>query len=185
MRLIPVAAAVLLALPGAALADTPLALLKAAMAERLAAMPDVARHKWNSGAAVEDRAQEARVVEGAVAAGQELGLAPEVVRSVAIAQIEAAKLVQSALIEQWQAEAAAKFTDVPDLAAVLRPAIGSATEAIIGNLKPAAPALRECAGAGELRAVPEALASYAAAWQVAADGVIAAQGGPARTACPG
>ncbi|WP_159716446.1 chorismate mutase family protein [Geminicoccus flavidas] len=185
MRLIPVVAAVLLILPGAALADTPLALLKAAMADRLAAMPDVARHKWNSGAAVEDRAQEARVVEGAVTAGRELGTAPEVVSKVATAQIEAAKLVQSSLIEQWRTEAAAEFTDVPDLASVLRPAIGGATQAIIGNLKQAEPALRECAGAGELRAVPEALAPYATAWQVAADGVIAAVGGPARTACPG
>jgi chorismate mutase len=174
-----------LALPDAALADAPLAQLKAAMAGRLAAMPDVARHKWNSGAAVEDRAQEARVVDGAVAAGQELDLAPDVVRGVAIAQIEAAKLVQSALIEQWRAEAAAKFADVPDLATALRPAIGSATQAIVGNLKQAEPALQECPGAGELRAVPQSLASYEGAWQVAADGVIAAVGGPARADCPG
>jgi len=186
MRPSPILVAmVLLAAPDAALADTPLAQLKAAMAERLAAMPDVARHKWNSGAAVEDLAQEARVVDGAVAAGAELGLVPDVVRSVAVAQIEAAKLVQSSLIEQWRAEAAAEFTDVPDLATVLRPAIGSATQAIVGNLKQAEPALQECPGASELRAVPQTLVSYEPAWQVAADGVIAAVGGPARTACPG
>jgi chorismate mutase-like protein len=177
------AAAIVLALPGGASAELLPTRLKNAMAERLAAMPDVARHKWNSGASVTDDAQEAKVIEKVVASGEELGLAPELVHQVALAQIEAAKIVQSALIEQWRAQAAPAFPDIPDLATVLRPTIAEATAGIVASLPEAMPALAECAGATDLRTAPSSLEAYAGAWAVAADGVVAAAGGPTRAFC--
>jgi chorismate mutase len=50
--------------PGLALsAGTALDTLLSLIGERLAVMPDVARHKYNSGAAVEDLPREAQVIE--------------------------------------------------------------------------------------------------------------------------
>lgn len=164
-------------------ADAPVMALKAAMVDRLGAMSDVAHYKWNARAAVEDRAQEAAVVAAAVGAAQETGLDAHVVRRAIEAQIDAAKQVQFAVTESLKARGAGRIEDVPDLDTSLRPRIGAATKAVVDNLAPALPSLRQCDMAAALRARPAALAAFPEAWDAAADGVIAAAGGPDRQAC--
>lgn len=165
-------------------ADDPVMALKAAMTDRLAAMPDVARHKWNAGAAVEDRAREEAVIAAAIEAGRDAGLDAQAVGQAITAQIEAAKLVQSALFDRWTIAGEGRFADVPDLGTELRPRISAATRAVVERLATALPDLAACAGASALRDRPDALAGFEAAWDVAADGVVAAAGGPSREACP-
>lgn len=148
--------------------------LREAMIERLGAMPDVARHKWNSHAAVEDPPREKLVVDAAIAEGQELGLAPSAVRAAVEAQIEAAKIIQAGLIARWSAEQASPFADVPDLATELRPRIQQATAEIVTGLAGSIDELGRCNVVRDLRVVPAALQAFPAAWAVAVDGVIAA-----------
>jgi len=165
-------------------ADTAVTTLKAAMEDRLAAMPDVARHKWNTGAAVEDRVQEAAVLTAAIDAGRRVGMEAETVRTAIESQIEAAKQIQAAVIVALQTAGSGPVAHVPDLASVLRPRIGAATTAVIETLPAAIPALRTCKGASALRSHPTTLAAFPQAWNVAADGVVAAIGGPGRANCP-
>lgn len=153
------------------------------MVDRLAAMPDVARHKWNIGAPVEDPVREQVVIEAAVREGEERGLAAETLRLAVAAQIEAAKTIQASLIGRWTEEQAGAFRDVPDLAAVLRPRIQEATQALVARFAAARMALRQCEAATALRALPPSLDDFPAAWNQAADGMIAAAGGPARRSC--
>src|SRR5918994_1952587 len=65
--------------PGFAVAaGTALDTLLSLIGERLAVMPDVARHKYNSGAAVEDLPREAQVIEAVTAQAVEAGLDKDV-----------------------------------------------------------------------------------------------------------
>lgn len=181
-------AALVAALPagcgGAHASDADVAALKTAMAARLAAMPDVAHHKWNAGTAVEDPVQEAAVLEAAIGAGRQAGLRAETVRQAMLAQIDAAKQVQSAVTNGLLSSGAGPLEDVPDLGTVLRPQIAAATASFIEALAAALADLKRCDAASALRFRPETLATYAEAWSTAAEGVIAAAGGPDRASCP-
>src|SRR4051794_6520287 len=76
--------------PGFALADgTALDTLLRLIGERLAVMPDVARHKYNSGAAVEDLPREAQVIEAVTAQAVEAGLDKDLAAKFFQAQIDA------------------------------------------------------------------------------------------------
>jgi len=168
----------------AAAADEPVLALRVAMVDRLTLMPDVARHKWNAGAAVADPPREEAVIAAAIAAGRDAGLGAEAVESAIRAQVDAARLVQAMLFDRWKGAGEGPFMEVPDLATVLRPRISAATAAVVDGLAGALPALAACAGASALREYPDALAGFEAAWDRAADGIIAAAGGPPPEACP-
>ena len=99
--------------PGAA--PTSLDALLELIGERLAVMPDVARHKYNSGAAVEDLTREAQVIEAVTTQGEAAGLDKDVAATFFQAQIDASKMIQAERIAVWKAEGRASFTDVPDL----------------------------------------------------------------------
>jgi chorismate mutase len=115
--------------------------------ERLAVMPDVARHKYNSGAAVEDLPREAQVIEAVTAQAVEAGLDKDLAAKFSQAQIDASKMIQSERIAGWKAENHAPFTDVPDLRTVIRPKLDALTPALIAALKDALPELK-LAGTG-------------------------------------
>lgn len=116
--------------------------------ERLAVMPDVARHKYNSGAAIEDLPREAQVIEAVTTQAVEAGLDKDLVAKFFQAQIDASKLIQSARIAAWKAEGHAPFTGVPDLKTVIRPKLDALTPAMLAALKDAFPELR-LSGTGE------------------------------------
>ena len=111
-------------------------------------MPDVARHKYNSGAAVEDLPREAQVIEAVTAQAVEAGLDKDLAAKFFQAQIDASKMIQSERIAAWKAENHAPFTDVPDLKTVIRPKLDALTPALLAALKDALPELK-LVGAGE------------------------------------
>ena len=83
--------------------------------ERLAVMPNVARHKYNSGARGRRSDPRSQVIEAVTAQAVEAGLDKEVAAKFFQAQIDASKMIQSERIAAWKAEGHAHFTDVPDL----------------------------------------------------------------------
>jgi chorismate mutase len=115
--------------------------------ERLAIMPDVARHKYNSGAAVEDLSREAQVIETVTAQAVEAGIDKDLATQFFQAQIDASKMIQSARIAAWKAENHEHFSDAPDLSTVIRPKLDALTPALLAALKDALPELK-LVGAG-------------------------------------
>ena len=96
---------------------------------RLAFMPMVAAAKERSGLAIEDPAQEQRVLETARARARELGLDPESVAALFRSQLAAGRAVQRAYLmtpapQRWAVEAAG-------LADQLRPALARVSDAIL------------------------------------------------------
>jgi chorismate mutase len=139
--------------PGFALAaGTALDTLLRLIGERLAVMPDVARHKYNSGAAGEDLPREAQVIEAVTAQAVEAGLDKDLAAKFFQAQIDASKMIQSERIAAWKAENHAPFTDVPDLKTVIRPKLDALTPAMLAALKDALPELTLGGTGGRLEA---------------------------------
>jgi serine protease Do len=83
------------------MADSVEAVLKL-MQQRLALMKDVAGAKWSAKLPVADPEREAELTDQLVKKGQELGLAPGVVRGFIAAQLEASRQVQEGFFEQWR-----------------------------------------------------------------------------------
>jgi len=118
--------------------DTLLALID----QRLAISEDVARSKWNSGAAVEDLARERDIVNAIGAQAVKYGLDPAFARAFFQAQIEASKVVQHTRLAQWRAANQAPFSNVPDLQRDIRPQLDRLTTELLTALAQALPALR-------------------------------------------
>lgn len=109
--------------------------------ERLSLMEDVAAYKWAHKLPVEDKARETNVIAAGQAAAVALGLAPESVAPFLQAQMEAAKTVQKAKINSWRRGRKRPPKRIPDLAKDLRPAISTATDALMRQLALARPQL--------------------------------------------
>jgi chorismate mutase len=105
-----------------------------ASAERLELAREVALAKWDSGGAVEDPARERQVLDGATAAGVRAGLPSELVMRFFSAQIEANKLVQYALLAEWQRQGNAPPHQPINLARDVRPKIDRIQELLIAAL---------------------------------------------------
>lgn len=124
------------------------------IAQRLALMPDVAKHKFNSGAAVEDLPREAQVLAQVTATAEAAGLPRAFAQRFFQAQIDAAKLLQQSRIDAWKAEGRGKFANVPDLATEIRPLLDGLTPRLIEALKKAHPALNSSAARERIAAYP-------------------------------
>lgn len=156
----------LLALAGAALPATAWQLAPAAstsaisieplrslMDQRLALMPDVARHKWNTGGAIDDLPREQKIIAALSAQAQLLGVPGTWAEQFFRAQIEGAKQVQRAHFVRWQQSGAGKFADVPDLVTVIRPRLDALTPQLLRELALAWPALADPAQQARIAAV--------------------------------
>ncbi len=110
---------------------------------RLTLMESVAAYKWLSGVAVTDGRREARVVAAGKGIAAGAGLDPEIVEPFIRQQIEIAKAVQYAFIEDWEQELRPVPITAPDLATVTRPAIIAATTDILLQLERVLPILRD------------------------------------------
>lgn len=127
---------------GAAAADADaLDRLIGLIGDRLTVMPDVARNKYNSGAAVEDLPREAQVLAAVAAQAERAGVTRALAESFFQAQIDAAKMLQQARIDAWTAEKRPPFADVPDLALDIRPKLDALTPGLIAALLEAGPLL--------------------------------------------
>lgn len=104
--------------------------------QRLELADPVAQSKWLSGKAIDDPAREQTVIDDAVARAQQQKIDPALVTRIFRAQIEASKVVQRGLFDQWKQQPATAPTTAPDLTAI-RPeldAIGSALVAALGDV---------------------------------------------------
>jgi chorismate mutase-like protein len=119
----------------------PLTSLIGLMRQRLELMVEVARSKWNTGSPVEDIAREQSLADDVAALAPRYGLNPQLAATFFRAQIEAAKLVESALIARWTLAHAGAFADAADPRAVLRPKIDRLTAELLAALAAVAPAL--------------------------------------------
>jgi chorismate mutase-like protein len=105
--------------------------------KRLEIMHDVARWKWVEKSSIEDHSREAQLLDDLASRGESLELDPDLCRAFFVAQIEAAKRVQRADFERW--EAADRREQVsgpaaPDLVKVLRPRIDALNSEMLAAL---------------------------------------------------
>ena len=112
----------------------PLAVLVKLMRARLDLIVEVAKSKWNSGTSVEDLRREKDLLDAVVAAAPSHGLDPVFATTFFRAQIEAAKLVESALIAEWALAHAPAFANVPDQKTFIRPEIDRLTGQLLEAL---------------------------------------------------
>ncbi|MES2018724.1 MAG: gamma subclass chorismate mutase AroQ [Pseudomonadota bacterium] len=110
---------------------------------RLALMPDVARHKWNTHGAIDDLVREQQVVDALKARAQALGVPRPWAERFFRAQIDGAKQIQRARFAQWEQAGAGQFADVPDLVTVIRPRLDGLTADLLRALGEAWPALAD------------------------------------------
>lgn len=137
--------------PRAAPAAIDLEPLARLMVERLALMPDVARFKWNTRAAIEDLGREQQIIDGWKGEAAALGVPAAWAERFFRAQIEAAKVIQRQLFAQWRGAGQGTFADAPDLATVTRPKLDALTPRLLRELAMAWPALSDRAQAERLR----------------------------------
>lgn len=124
--------------------------LRRLMDERLALMPDVARHKWNTKSAIEDLPREQKIIDGLKADALALGVPEAWAERFFRAQIEAAKVIQREQFTRWEQAGAGRFADAPDLATVIRPRLDALTPQLLRELAAAWPALADPAQRGRI-----------------------------------
>jgi chorismate mutase len=107
--------------------------LVGAVSDRLATADTVPASKWNSHGAVEDPAREQVVLDAAAAGAKARGLDPALVAKVFRDQIQASKVVQYGLLEDWTAEPAGAPAAAPDLASI-RPVLDGVTPRLLDAL---------------------------------------------------
>jgi chorismate mutase-like protein len=110
--------------------------------ERLALVIEVARYKWNTGAAIEDPPREQALLASLRERAASMGVPASRVDAFFLAQIEAAKQLQRELFERWKREDREKFPGMADLATSIRPGIDAVTSQMLQTLAkiPAQPA---------------------------------------------
>jgi acetolactate decarboxylase len=101
--------------------------------QRLVLMHEVARRKWNAGLPVTDSPRERDLLQSVVERGRGKGLDPDLVCRFFAAQVAAARLVQQADFEHWQANKQKPFADTTSLA-VLRQRIDQLNRELIDAL---------------------------------------------------
>ena len=114
--------------------ESALGVLVNLMRARLDLIVEVAKSKWNSGTPVEDLRREQDLLDAVVAAAPSHGLDPLFATTFFRAQIEAAKLLESALIAEWALAHAPAFAAVPDQKTFIRPEIDKLTGRLLEAL---------------------------------------------------
>lgn len=133
----PLAAFVLSAAPAsesAQAADQPLLSLLDMTLERLHIARQVALSKWDSGKPVEDLARETEVIQAAAEEARAAGVSTQFATHFFADQIEANKLVQYALLSQWNRDAKAPDEKRLDLREDIRPELDRLQRGLIKTL---------------------------------------------------
>ena len=115
-------------------ADAVLIRLLQRMQERLGWMPEVARAKWNSGAAISDPAREQQLLDGLIPEGKRRGLQANATTTFFAAQMDGAKRLQEDCFARWHAENRGPFPRVADLKREIRPAIDRLNQELLDRL---------------------------------------------------
>jgi chorismate mutase-like protein len=164
---IPLLIVALLSAGTASAAAQPLAVVRDAIAARLALMDDVARHKWNAGLPIAAPEREAALLEAVTTVAVAKGLPEDYARDVIAAQIDASRALQTALFERWQASGQGNFVAVPDLNTVQRPRIDAATRNLLDAVAAARCALAAVDAKTQLAAPPADFAAPREVWSMA------------------
>jgi chorismate mutase len=120
--------------------------------ERLALAPDVARAKWNSKAPIEDRVREDQIIAAVGAGAGRYAVPRATAERFFRAQIDASKLIQRAMVDEFTAANRPPFDTVRDLAADIRPALDRLTDQMMTALGAALPVLERPGGRQVLEA---------------------------------
>lgn len=130
--------------------------LLALMDERLKLMPDVARHKWNKQAAIEDLPREQLIIAALGRQAGQAGVPAAWAEGFFRAQIDAAKTEQRRLFARWRQEGAGRFEGVPDLERDVRPRLDALTPKLLAALTASWAALGDPARRAEVAAAARA-----------------------------
>jgi chorismate mutase-like protein len=147
--------------PAASAANINLEPLRRLMDERLALMPDVARHKWNAQSPIEDLPREQKIIDGLKQQAFELGVPITFAEGFFRAQIEAAKVIQREHFARWQAAKAPRFADAADLDTVIRPRLDALTPQLLRALAASWPALADATQHGRIAGVMQGMQTRA------------------------
>jgi chorismate mutase len=116
------------------------------MDQRLAVATKVAQAKWNSGAPIDDPVRERQILDKLTA---QLPSADEqerdAVRRFFQAQFDAGKIIQRDLHAQWRQQQRGRFSNPPDLARDIRPALDQLTPQLLAALHQVRPLLPQAA----------------------------------------
>lgn len=154
-------------------ADSVVSDLKIVLHDRLSLMPAVARYKWENKLPVEDLRRETQILQRTVERAGALGIRQVYAEQVVQAQMQAAKMIQTRLIEEWTNGSSDPDT-VPemDLVAEIRPRISQLTGLLLSKLLLAQSFEFECAHVDQLLEPPAGFFFTPAEWQVAALSVV-------------
>ena len=119
---------------------------------RLDLATPVAQAKWNTRSPIEDRLRENQILLDLGKLAPAYGLEPSYVESFFRSQIEASKMIQRALFEDWTVQSQPPFDSVPNLGRDIRPRLDELTPQLLEALRDSQPLLGD----------PEALQERAA-----------------------
>jgi len=114
--------------------------------QRLSVASQVAKAKWNSGAAVDDPKRELQILDDVTMQANALGgLDPLLVRDFFQNQFDAGKILQKNLLDGWRQTVMPgyKFDDAPDLGREVRPILDRLTPQLIAALHDVQPLLKQ------------------------------------------
>lgn len=126
--------------------------LVALILERLAVAPDVARTKWNTKAPIEDLTRERQIISAVGAGAGGYNLPRETAERVFQGQIEASKIIQTAMHEEFRSAHQMPFATVVDLDRKIRPVLDRLTPEMMRALADALPTLQRPGGRKALEA---------------------------------
>ncbi|WP_394834774.1 chorismate mutase [Pendulispora rubella] len=132
-------------------ADKAVASLASLASERLGVADRVAASKWGTDKPIDDPPREKQVLDDMAKRASEMGVDSEAVQRIFRDQIEANKLVQRGLHQQWAAAPATAPTTRPDLAKEVRPALDRIGGDLLTAIRDAQPVLTspQCAASVE------------------------------------
>jgi chorismate mutase len=102
---------------------------------RLCIVQEIAKYKWNNNAPIEDPDREQKLLDSVGKQAQAEGLQPQWAQHFFRLQIEAAKLAQYQLFQDWRRTQHPAFSDAPDLATIARPHLDVLTPLLLKSLK--------------------------------------------------
>jgi chorismate mutase-like protein len=114
--------------------DKPAGRLLRLVDARLAVMSDVARYKWNAGAAIEDTARENELLATLVAQSADLGVPAARTERFFRAQFAAARQIQQDLFTLWRRQGRGKLPPAPDLRTDIRPQLDALSAELLRAL---------------------------------------------------
>ena len=149
---------------------SPATALKLILTERLAIMEDVARYKFAHDIPVEDTAREDNIVSAFVASAEQYGISAPQAEQLIRSQIAAAKTLQRQMISDL-ASGRSEMIRSPDLIHDIRPRLDRLAPVLLATYAAFEHYQMPPQAAQNFEAIPDRLAAYPAAWNIAISGL--------------